>query len=71
MTSACAEYAMTEENRELIEDEVNRWIEEGWLEQYVKEVHKPNKVRPVLDYRELNKRVVSHPASMLLSAKKS
>ena len=59
------------------EDEVGKWVEEGWLEPYdgakhgevhgvvplmaVLQRNKNNKVRPVMDYRELNDLVSSRP----------
>lgn len=77
LTNKCGEYAMDENTRQLFEDEVDQWIENGWLEPYQKSKHgevngviplmaakqpnKQKKVRPVLDYRELNGYVESRP----------
>lgn len=69
-----AQYSVGEEIRNAYDAELDRWVDEGWLvpcnrpddgivpllavEQVVK-----NKVRPVLDYRELNVAVQSHTAN--------
>ena len=63
--------AMDHEQRQKYEDEIERWIEEGILKQWEGEVngviplmaveqHTKNKVRPVLDFREVNKSVSCH-----------
>ena len=72
-----AGYSVSEEDREEYEKEVVSWINDGWLEEYDRKVHgvvdgviplmaakqpnKPRKVRPVMDYRELNGWVKSNP----------
>lgn len=71
------EYPVAEEDKEEYESEVIKWIDEGWLVEYDEEKHgvvngliplmaakqpnKPKKVRPVMDYRELNRWVKSNP----------
>lgn len=68
-----AQYAINEEIRDAYDAELTRWIQEGWLEPCGRPdggiipllaVHHAgkNKVRPVLDYRELNCAVKSHTA---------
>ena len=67
------------------ESELGKWIDEGWLLPYdEKEFRKPKrlislmvitqknkgKVRPVLDYRELNTRMEMHTADADVCAKK-
>ena len=68
------EYKSTqlEELRERYEKEVDSWVEKGWLKEWtgtteggvipLMAVHQPTKekVRPVMDYRELNAYVESH-----------
>lgn len=77
LVNTCGEYAMSDDTRELFESEVDKWIEDGWLERYdqqrhgkvdgivplmaAKQPNKEKKVRPVLDYREVNGHVISHP----------
>ena len=77
LTNNCGQYAMDEESRKLFEEEVDQWIDDGWLELYqadkhgevggviplmaAKQPNKPKKIRPVLDYRELNEHVISRP----------
>lgn len=68
----CHEHAMKEPVREEFDREVERWIAEGILVPWGKEVKSgvlplmpvvqptKNKVRPVLDFRELNVHVMSH-----------
>ena len=64
-------YKMDEGLRDRFDDEIARWIEEGWLTEVhsveggtipLMAVDQPNKnkVRPVLDFRELNKFVKCH-----------
>ncbi len=70
------EYAVRDEDREEYEAEVANWIREGWLQEHDPQVHgvvngviplmavaQPHKqkVRPVMDYRELNQHVFSFP----------
>ena len=70
-----AEYAVAVGDREEFDGEIERWINDGWLEEYDERVHgvvtgviplmaaqqpnKPTKVRPVMDYRKLNEWIVS------------
>lgn len=68
----CYEHGLKDGVREEFEKEVERWIEEGILVPWGKEVESgvlplmavvqptKNKVRPVLDFRELNTHVMSH-----------
>jgi ribonuclease HI len=66
-------YRVHDDSQQVFEDEVQEWIDNGWLQVYQGEfdgviplmaVVQPNKdkVRPVLDYRELNQYVSSHTA---------
>lgn len=68
------QYRVREECKKEYEDEVEEWIAQGWLQEYVGEkcgiipllaVVQPNKgkTRPVLDFRELNQFVSSHTAA--------
>ncbi|XP_043189849.1 uncharacterized protein LOC122363990 [Amphibalanus amphitrite] len=65
------------ETQERFDAELRLWIEEGWLRPYNEQEHGPvrgliplmavtqeakDKVRPVLDYRELNEHLVAHTA---------
>jgi transposase InsO family protein len=77
LANGCSEYAIPMDCREEYEDEVSQWIDSGWLVEYNPQVHgrasgilplmaarqpnKPKKVRPVLDYRELNGFLRSNP----------
>lgn len=79
LTNSCAEYGMDVESRCLFEAEIEQWIRDGWLEPYQYEVHgridgviplmaakqpnKAKKIRPVLDYRELNESILSNPGN--------
>jgi hypothetical protein len=65
------QYSITNGAREDFEEEVEIWIAEGWLKEYDGEhegilplmavvQENKRKVRPVLDYRELNQYVSSH-----------
>ena len=71
------EYAMSAEARMEFEAELRTWIENGWLVPYDESVHGPargllplmaveqsskSKVRPCLDYRQLNSHVPAHTA---------
>ena len=74
-----SEYSMVDSERSVFNVEVRKWIEEGWLVAYDPVVHgeatglvpllsakqpnKPVKVRPVLDYRELNQHICSFPGT--------
>ncbi|KAG0728326.1 hypothetical protein GWK47_032710 [Chionoecetes opilio] len=72
------EYSVPHEARLVYEKELEKWITDGWLVSYEKDVHGPvkgliplmaviqrskGKVRPVLDFRELN-RTLSRPTLM-------
>ena len=73
LTNKVAQYAVNKDIRDAFDAELQRWIAEGWLvpcdrpnggiipllavEQKLK-----NKVRPVLDFRELNEAIQSHTA---------
>lgn len=77
LVNRVSEYAVSGEHRDEYEEEVRSWIEQGWLEEYDEQTHgivegviplmaakqpnKPRKVRPVMDYRELNSWVKSNP----------
>ena len=77
LVNQTAEYVVSEEDKEEYEKEVDSWIVDGWLEEYdekvygvvdgviplmaAKQPNKPRKVRPVMDYRELNGWVRSNP----------
>ena len=77
LTNQVSEYRVSASDRECYDTELRKWVEEGWLEPYDRVVHgqvdgvvplmaasqpnKPTKVRPVMDYREVNKYVSSHP----------
>ena len=68
---------MAERDRECFDAELGKWVKEGWLVPYDPLVHgevtgvvplmaaaqpnKPTKVRPVMDYREVNQYISSHP----------
>ena len=67
-----SQYAMSSDVESAFSKEVDRWIEEGWLQEYngahndgliplmaVVQINK-DKIRPVLDFRELNSFVSSH-----------
>ena len=70
-------YDVPETAQKQFDDELRLWVKEGWLQPYDEEQHGParglipllaveqeakNKVRPVLDYRELNEHLVPHTA---------
>ena len=71
------EYAVSAEARQEYDEELKSWMENGWLTPYDESVHgrprgliplmavrqdSKSKVRPVLDYRELNGHVPTHTA---------
>ena len=71
------QYRVPAESQERFDAELRLWIEEGWLRPYNEQEHGPvrgliplmavtqeakDKVRPVLDYRELNEHLVAHTA---------
>ncbi|XP_043212392.1 uncharacterized protein LOC122376558, partial [Amphibalanus amphitrite] len=72
-----AQYAVPPEARSAYDAELELWIREGWLQPYDERVDGPvrgliplmavpqpnqDKVRPVLDYRELNGHIIAHTA---------
>ncbi|XP_067929784.1 uncharacterized protein [Watersipora subatra] len=73
----CYEYKVNDDDRKEFDEEVQRWIDDEWLELYDSTVHghveriiplmaakqpnKTNKIRPVMDYRELNNYIHSNP----------
>ncbi|XP_067933713.1 uncharacterized protein [Watersipora subatra] len=73
----CSEYKINDDDRKKFDEEVQRWIDDEWLELYDNTVHghvegiiplmaakqpnKPNKIRPVMDYCELNNYIHSNP----------
>ena len=77
LTNGVAEYAVSESDRGEFDAELQSWIRNGWLVPYDETVCGPprgliplmaveqrnkTKIRPVLDYRELNSHVVPHTA---------
>jgi len=76
-----AEYSMKETIRQDYERELCRWIDEGWLKPYNGPVHgllpllavlqeNKGKVRPVMDYREVNQFVSSHTGESVVCGEK-
>ena len=79
LKNRCAGYPVPTRCLEDFNNEVKQWIKDGWLEEYNPDVHgrqegiipllavqqpnKEKKVRPVMDYRELNHYVTSHPGA--------
>lgn len=70
----CYRSTKTEQAKEKLEEEVKNWIEKGWMKRCEDQSDRKgilslmaviqankDKVRPVLDYRELNMYVESHP----------
>lgn len=73
----CGEYAIKECDRAAYVSELALWVEEGWLVPYdkakhgevrglvplmaVRQANKQGKVRPVMDYREVNEHVLCYP----------
>ena len=85
LSNSISEYSMTHDVRPKFEEEVERWIENGWLRSYdegelgppkalipLMAVVQPNKdkVRPVMDFRELNSFVQAHTADADVCADK-
>ena len=77
LANTAAQYRVPAEAQEKFDAELQLWINEGWLEPYDEREHGPvrgliplmaviqeakDKVRPVLDYRELNEHLVPHTA---------
>lgn len=80
-----SEYKIPPESREEYEEELKQWVENGWLEPYDEEKQGPpkgtiplmavlnrnkEKVRPVLDFRQLNSFVDAHTADADVCAEK-
>ena len=72
LRNTCANYGIKAELRGGFDAEITEWIANGWLQSYdeadndgilplmaIDQANK-GKIRPVLDYRELNKHVTSH-----------
>jgi hypothetical protein len=75
--NSLSQYTIPRESRHEFEKEVQEWIDCGWLQPYSGEEkcliplmavvqENKNKVRPVLDYRELNQYVSSHTAESVV-----
>lgn len=77
LTNRISEYSIPEDVRESYETEIMRWIENGWLKPYDEKSYGPakglvpllavvqlnkRKVRPVMDFRELNSFIDSYTA---------
>ena len=77
LRNTIAQYAVPEAARSAYYEELDLWVREGWLQRYdertdgaarglipMMAVVQPNqdKVRPVLDYRELNGHIAAHTA---------
>lgn len=77
LTNSASQYSMPPDVRQDFDKEVNEWISNGWLVPYDETTHGPprgliplmavrqqnkDKVRPVLDYRELNSHVDAYTA---------
>ena len=77
LTNTVSEYRVPKKARKQFDEELRLWIEEGWLQPYEEEKLGPargliplmaviqeakGKVRPVLDYRELNEHLAPHTA---------
>ena len=76
LMNRCPVYPVPSDCHEAFTTEVDRWIQDGWLKEYdptvhgyqdgviprmaVKQPNKQQKVRPVMDYRELNSHIMSH-----------
>ncbi len=74
-------YKVAHEVREKYEEEIQEWIRQGWLQPFDGDhdgiipllavlQRSKDKVRPVLDYRELNQHVSSHTANGEVCGKK-
>lgn len=77
LVNRCSSYRIQPESREDFDNEIQQWIRDGWLKNHdpavhgqergviplmaVWQPHKQRKTRPVMDYRELNCYVSSHP----------
>lgn len=85
LQNTVSEYSVPQDVRLEYEDELSRWIEDGWLIPYDETIHGPvrgtiplmavvqqhkKKVRPVLDFRELNSHVDAHTAEADVCAEK-
>lgn len=74
-------YKVQDESQQAFDCEVQEWIANGWLQEYDEDFdgviplmaviqQNKDKVRPVLDYRELNQYVSSHTANSEVCAEK-
>ena len=79
LKNRCAGCPVPTQCLEDLNNEVKQWIKDGWLEEYnsdehgrqegiipllaVQQPNKEEKVRPVMDYLELNRYVTSHPGA--------
>lgn len=81
LRNGVAQYRMDESVKEAFSEEVDRWIERGWLKPFSGEhdgiipmlaVVQPNKdkIRPVMDFRELNDYVSSHTGQSVVCGEK-
>lgn len=74
----CKEYAVPPKLRQKFDEELQNWIDDGWLVPYDSEKHgvasgniplmaidqpQKNKVRPCMDYRQLNNHIISRPGT--------
>ena len=79
LKGSVSEYAVKDKVREEYEQELTEWIKNGWLQEYDEEKHGPpkgliplmavpqenkGKVRPVLDFREVNSFVDTYTADV-------
>ena len=85
LKNGVAEYPIPDEARNEYEQELEAWIRDGWLIPYPEDKlgapkgliplmavvqHNKSKVRPVLDYRELNKHIEAYTADADVCASK-
>ena len=79
LTNTAAQYNVSSDMRCQFEEELNEWVSNGWLVPYDEQRFGPprgliplmavrqrnqDKVRPVLDYRELNSYITAHTADV-------
>lgn len=81
LSNRVSQYSMKEEIRPAFNAEIQEWIKLGWLQEYegehegliplmaVEQINK-GKIRPVLDFRELNNYVSSHTAESAVCGEK-
>ena len=77
LKNGTAQYSVPETARQAYDEELQLWIQEGWLQPYDEQTDGPargliplmavvqpnqDKVRPVMDYRELNSHITAHTA---------